>query len=60
MWRRKETRREAFIAAVVEAWNDIPARDKPDLMQKQPALYLACGWLSAHEIARGLRRRGAR
>jgi len=44
--------REQLIAALVDAWNAIPAADKPDLMITQPDLYFAAAWLAAHETVR--------
>lgn len=49
------SKREEYIAAVVAAWNEIPSREKPDLMLTQPSLYAAVSWLAAHEtVAREL------
>lgn len=49
---RRHPNREQMIAAVVAAWNQIPARDKPDLMLSHPDLYAACSWLAASETVR--------
>lgn len=54
---RRGKKREALIADVVDAWNAIDARDKPDLMLAQPDLYFAVAWLAAREtVAKEMRR----
>lgn len=56
--RRSVRERDELIRDVVDAWNAVDSRDKPELMVKQPDLYFACAWLAAFETVakeRGLR-----
>jgi hypothetical protein len=58
MFKRKPTIREKYIADVVEAWNKLPNRDKPDLMLKHSELYFAVAWLTSYETVTKEKRRG--
>lgn len=53
---RRHKTREERIAAVVQAWEDLPNHGvEPELMTLVPDLYFAVAWLAASETVRNER-----
>lgn len=49
MFKKRKSRRDELIDAVVEAWNGVKTSEKVELIGTQPDLYFAVARLAAYE-----------